>query len=162
MDANLAAALRAALLLLPGRFTEHELYCAIAGLSYAGDPRMVIGENVNKVHNIVAKQLPQFRALYAPLLGEAGVAVEGDAWLTQETGAEVRAGLYAAVPTGVRAAVGQAVGPPTGPELLKGIAAVVRPASSAQTVAGLLSAGPSKAVVYAGQKLRKWAASLRG
>src|SRR5690606_3302891 len=37
---NLLSALRVALLLLPETFTEHELYAAIAALSYTGDPRM--------------------------------------------------------------------------------------------------------------------------
>ncbi|KAE8318492.1 mitochondrial matrix Mmp37-domain-containing protein [Aspergillus transmontanensis] len=34
--ANLVSALRTALLLLPGRFTERELYATLAGLSYMG------------------------------------------------------------------------------------------------------------------------------
>lgn len=70
---NLASALRLALLMLPERFTERQLYERIAGLSYIGDPRMnsfLSGENPNKVSNIVRGQLPSFRQLYAPLMNE--------------------------------------------------------------------------------------------
>lgn len=68
---NLISALRTALLMLPEKFTERQLYERIAGLSYMGDPRMnsyVTSENPNKVSNIVGAQLPGFRQLYVPLI----------------------------------------------------------------------------------------------
>ncbi|KAF2480032.1 mitochondrial matrix Mmp37-domain-containing protein [Neohortaea acidophila] len=71
---NLLSALRTALLMLPEKFTERQLYEKIAGLSYMGDPRMVYvpglgaSENMSKVHNIVGAQLPGFRQLYVPLI----------------------------------------------------------------------------------------------
>ena len=66
---NLISAIRTALLLLPERFTERDLYSAIAGISYLGDPRMSLGaENLNKVVNMVQYQLTNFRKLYAPLI----------------------------------------------------------------------------------------------
>ena len=66
---NLISAVRTALLLLPPKFTEQDLYNTIAGISYLGDPRMTLGaENLNKVTNIVKDQLPNFRRLYAPLI----------------------------------------------------------------------------------------------
>ena len=66
---NLLSAVRTALLLLPETFTEQDLYGAIAGISYLGDPRMALpSENKNKVSNIVRNQLPNFRRLYAPLI----------------------------------------------------------------------------------------------
>lgn len=66
---NLLSAVRVALLLLPPRFTEHQLYTTIAGISYRGDPRMAFAsENTNKVSNIVTGQMDYFRRLYAPLI----------------------------------------------------------------------------------------------
>lgn len=66
---NLISALRTALLLLPPSFTEQELYGTIAGISYMGDPRMVLPtEDKSKVANIVGNNLPNFRRLYAPLI----------------------------------------------------------------------------------------------
>jgi hypothetical protein len=71
---NLTSALRVALLLLPERFTEVELYTRIASLSYVGDFRMRVpgGENADKVRNIVLGQREQFRRLYAGLLRSLG------------------------------------------------------------------------------------------
>ena len=66
---NLLSAVRTALLLLPERFTEKELYSTIAGISYMGDVRMSLpAENASKVTNIVKHQLINFRTLYGPLI----------------------------------------------------------------------------------------------
>ena len=66
---NLISAMRTALLLLPAKFTELDLYSTIAGISYIGDPRMNLPtENPHKVSNIVKYQIPNFRRLYAPLI----------------------------------------------------------------------------------------------
>ena len=75
---NLRHALRAALMMLPARFSAEALYLTIAGLSYTGDWRMVFGENPHKVRNIVAAQLPHFHALYGPVLAASfpTVAIE--------------------------------------------------------------------------------------
>jgi len=70
LTVNLRSAVHAALLLLPDGFTEEELYCTIAGLSYNGDMRMGIAEDRNKIANIVKPNLALFRRMYSPFLLE--------------------------------------------------------------------------------------------
>ena len=53
LNSNLSAAVTTALLLLPQQFTEEQLYLNLAAISYTGDFRMVVGEDKNKVANIV-------------------------------------------------------------------------------------------------------------
>jgi translocator assembly and maintenance protein 41 len=66
---NLISAVRTALLMLPEKFTEKDLYSAITGISYQGDPRMRFGsENPRKIANIVENQMSNFRQLYSPLV----------------------------------------------------------------------------------------------
>lgn len=71
---NLRSALCLSLLLLPSRFTEMQLWEQIAGISYAGDPRMSVpgAENPEKVKNIVRGEgvVEGFRAMYGGLLRE--------------------------------------------------------------------------------------------
>eukprot|EP00897_Mesotaenium_endlicherianum_P005196 jgi/Mesen1/4704/ME000241S03739 len=70
---NLQAALAAALLLLPPRFTEEELYAEICGLSYRGDIRMFFAEDRQKVLKIVRGSFAELRHMYAaPALQLAG------------------------------------------------------------------------------------------
>eukprot|EP00079_Xenopus_tropicalis_P020208 XP_012810872.2 PREDICTED: phosphatidate cytidylyltransferase, mitochondrial [Xenopus tropicalis] len=75
LSTNLKSALTAAFLMLPESFSEEELYLQIAGLSYAGDFRMIIGEDKDKVLNIVKPNVPHFQKLYAPILQDCPLAV---------------------------------------------------------------------------------------
>lgn len=79
---NLTSAVRAALLTLPEEFSETELFERIAGISYSGDPRMILpAENRGKVGNIVRKQGPQFKELYHRLV----VGLPGVHWPVEGT-----------------------------------------------------------------------------
>lgn len=65
IETNLANALHAALLCLPERFSETDLYTGVASLSYMGDPRMTTGgEHPRKPHMIASGQEEAFNKLY--------------------------------------------------------------------------------------------------
>ncbi|KAG3295126.1 hypothetical protein H1C71_042155 [Ictidomys tridecemlineatus] len=70
LDKNLKSAVTAAFLMLPESFSEEDLFIEIAGLSYSGDFRMVIGEDKTKVLNIVLPNMAHFRELYSSILQE--------------------------------------------------------------------------------------------
>ena len=53
LNRNLMSALKVSLVLLPESFTEEELFLTVASISYMGDFRMTVGEDRNKVSNIV-------------------------------------------------------------------------------------------------------------
>ena len=59
---------------------------AICGLSYAGDFRMVVGENKNKVQNIVAGQIELLKPLYAPHIQAM------DGWVEDSSGSSSSGG----------------------------------------------------------------------
>jgi translocator assembly and maintenance protein 41 len=68
LKTNLSSALHVALLLLPEEFTLKDLFLKITSLSYNGDFRMYIGENKNKISNIVLPQIDLFIDLYSNLI----------------------------------------------------------------------------------------------
>ena len=68
LAANLNSAVHASLLQLPEQFSEEELFLTVAGLSYNGDLRMTVGEDRDKVQNIVRPNVERFRRLYETVL----------------------------------------------------------------------------------------------
>ena len=113
---NLTSAIRAALLTLPEKFTEAELFERIAGISYGGDIRMFLPvENRNKVGNIVQKQSPQFKELYYRLVaGLPGVSWKNHcASIVQDVSPNAKLALLHKLPSGLLKGVAS---PPHDPE----------------------------------------------
>lgn len=166
LRANLASAVRAALLLLPAEFSREDLFLAVAGLSYGGDVRMLFGENPDKVRNIVTPNLPRFDELYAPVLGDFQQVFDGASGWSQDTAASPRRcsqDTSAAARHLLAASLPEAVWRPdqraVSPEALRArLRAVVGRSSAVQTGKGLLTAGPLKSATYAAAKVGKWAA----
>jgi len=170
---NLSCAVRAALLLLPEKFTEEELFLTVAGLSYTGDFRMVVGEDRNKVANIVRPQLDRFRELYRERLEEvAPVLHMSDSVFVQDMGSEGRMTHLTGLASGVRNEVLDMCtinqNTKLEEEMLEEIAKVdcsqmvsnalgkvVAGADKSQAAKGILTAGGRKAVIYSLAKVKK-------
>ncbi|EDR13781.1 uncharacterized protein LACBIDRAFT_245089 [Laccaria bicolor S238N-H82] len=125
---NLTSAIRAALLTLPEEFSEVELFERIAGISYTGDPRMMLpAENRGKVGNIVRKQSPQFKELYHRLVPSCAFGS------SEETSIEFML---------------------TRNSLEMG--KIVRYPATLQSFKGIVSAGIGKSLRYSSAKIGKW------
>ncbi|XP_043810726.1 phosphatidate cytidylyltransferase, mitochondrial isoform X2 [Manihot esculenta] len=115
---NLRAALSAALLILPSKFTEEDLYSKICSLSYMGDLRMLFAEDKNKVKKIVQGQFGLFQSMYTPLLQEYEAKEllrfssfnSHQANISQDCGLSVTRSLVRALPPLVRSKMGMKLG----------------------------------------------------
>ncbi|KAF8895502.1 Mmp37-domain-containing protein [Infundibulicybe gibba] len=178
---NLTSALRAALLTLPPSFSPDTLYTRIAGISYAGDPRMLLpAENRGKVASIVARQAPHFADLYRRLaLGLPSVHWPLDGPVTQDNAPAARVKHIKKLPAhllqGVRdnyARRGELDGlfqrdeaaywmrlaaDERLPDVIQQeMARIVRYPATVQSLKGLASAGLGKSLRYSSAKVSKW------
>ncbi|KAJ2927490.1 hypothetical protein H1R20_g9606, partial [Candolleomyces eurysporus] len=179
---NLTSAVRAALLTLPSNFSENELFERIAGISYTGDPRMLLpAENRGKVVNIVSKQGPQFKELYHRLV----VALPGVHWspnsssIEQDISPKARSAHLKKLPLGLLSRVKQnyeqkgavdkelesdeaaywvklAGDEQLSQVLRQELAGIVRYPATVQSVKGIASAGVGKSLRYGAAKVNKW------
>lgn len=178
---NLNSAVTAALLCLPEYFTEEELFLSIAGLSYAGDFRMVVGENKSKVQNIVSSSFKSFQELYKPIILNNSQlhfnSSSGKYHQNQES--DVIFSRLMSLPRNLQQKVARAVGSKgvepsliesalhkasqdrvNCPQLVKkGVTSIVKRSSITQSVKGVITAGGLKTLIYSAQKLTKM---LRG
>mmetsp|Transcript_53895 Transcript_53895/g.122837 ORF Transcript_53895/g.122837 Transcript_53895/m.122837 type:complete len:315 (-) Transcript_53895:64-1008(-) len=157
--ANLEAAVRASLLSLPEKFSQEDLFMTIAGLSYAGDFRMVFGENPDKVRNIVAPNIGRFEELFSPVLSstfsEACYWDQGTSLWTQDASPPQILKHCSLLPAAIRPSKGALLSPSEAKARLR---SVVSRSSVSQSAKGFLSAGPVKSGKYTAAKVAKWAA----
>jgi translocator assembly and maintenance protein 41 len=154
--ANLDAALAAALLQLPARFSELQLFEAVCALSYSGDIRQGVAELPDKVPAIVRGSLEGLRALYAEPLERAAplVAREAAASFRQDTSPAARHALFRRLPDSVQQRATQLAGGRAPHERVREVAAdAVRRTSIGQTAKGLLSYGVVRSLRYAVRKV---------
>ncbi|CAA7027796.1 unnamed protein product [Microthlaspi erraticum] len=180
---NKRAAVSAALLLLPPKFTEEDLYAKICSLSYMGDLRMLFAEDTNKVNKIVKGQFNLFKSMYKPFLEECETkqllrflsAEASQAKLVQDSGLSASRSLVSSLPASVRSQMGKLLGEKktlseTGrvlgevcissrEEAAKCMEKVMKRrvmvSSARQAVSGFLAAGAVNATMYLSQKMRK-------
>lgn len=182
LNENLHHAIRTSLLSLPDRFLDEELFMQITNLSYGGDFRMIIGENKNKVSNIVKPNIEHFRELYYPLLKEYDSINISNNFIHQNCDDEKRFEHLRSLPENLKGQIikwqmpGLRLHPLKSPSnemqdailyslahnrektselTLRGARSIVRYSSISQSLKGIISAGMLKSVVYSRKKIGK-------
>ncbi|KAI8081981.1 mitochondrial matrix Mmp37 [Gilbertella persicaria] len=178
---NLTEAVRVALLTLPETFTEEELFIRIAGISYKGDFRMIVGENPNKVRNIVSSQMENFHRLYFGLLDDLpNVAILNDGRLQQSDNPRFRGLMVKKLPKTLydkvisqhmQHAARNNIAVPEDKTTLyeqvaqsealnayieKSLTEIIARTAITQSIKGIFTAGSVKTGRYVGEKLSKW------
>ncbi|XP_030358033.1 phosphatidate cytidylyltransferase, mitochondrial isoform X1 [Strigops habroptila] len=172
---NLKSAVTAAFLMLPESFSEEDLYMQIAGLSYTGDFRMIVGEDRSKVQNIVEPNVPHFQKLYSNILQDCPQVVYKHhlGRLEIDKSPEGQFAQLMALPRTLQQKITSLVDPPgknrdveeillqvahdpdCGFVVQQGISRIVRPSSVVQSAKTILTAGVKKSVTYSMKKLYK-------
>ncbi|KAG7397522.1 Phosphatidate cytidylyltransferase, mitochondrial [Phytophthora boehmeriae] len=161
---NLAHALNYALLCLPEKFSEHDLYMKIAGISYLGDFRMTFGENPKKVRNIVDGNFKSFQEIYQHKIKDSPFMSRslsgGDMLVANSSDSKVRDTIVEALPSNIfqrlaaklQGSNHQAV---SKKQLQRVVASIVFRSSRSQSIKGIATAGGVKSIVYVAQKLKR-------
>ena len=173
---NLNSAVNAALLSLPEEFTEQQLFMSIAGLSFSGDFRMIIGENRNKVHNIIGPNIEHFRRLYKPiLLSSREIQYNSFSGKCQQNhdSSVIFSRLMSLpknlqqkllenfVPSGIESSHKETLEKLSKDKVKcsklvqRGIRSIVQRSSMTQSVKGVITAGGYKTLLYSAQKMTK-------
>ncbi|XP_073500602.1 phosphatidate cytidylyltransferase, mitochondrial [Phyllobates terribilis] len=181
LTANLKSAVIASFLTLPESFSEEDLYLQIAGLSYSGDFRMVIGEDKDKVTNIVRPNLGHFQKLYSNILQECPQAVykQAQGKIEVDKSPEGQFLQLMSLPKHLQQNItvlmdqpGRnrdveevllqvAQDPDCGHVVQQAIFGIVKSSSWSQSAKGIVTAGVKKTVSYSAKKLYKMMRSLR-
>jgi len=171
METNRKHAVNAALLILPERFTEKDLFMTITSLSYSGDTRMKFAENPKKVANIVNGNMKEFRDIYRPLIGEMKFVADcGNRKYRQNMDRNWREELYDRLPFNVRfqdvKVSLDVVDSQFNIQLSKLVSAQlsrsVGRSSLSQTLKGFVTAGPKKSFWYLSAKIGKFVNGKKG
>ncbi|XP_050443748.1 phosphatidate cytidylyltransferase, mitochondrial [Adelges cooleyi] len=173
---NLESAIHVALLQLPEKFPEMDLWLTVAGLSYSGDFRMIIGEDKNKVQNIVMPQLDNFRTLYSPIIQSMSHVLLLNAIGHQDKSTESKMYHLERLPQNVKNIIlntnvnmlenrcfllnDLAVRKDTNVIISKSVNKIVFYASLTQSLKGILTAGLLKSIIYSLRKLKKMFISM--
>lgn len=148
---NLQSATICALLLMSnGAFSKEKFYTTVASLSFNGDFRMVVGEDKNKIRNIVKPNIAEFDRLYhshlAPFIRDTEGLLESSKLTLDHH--------LPSLPLSVQSNLSD------GRSLSDALSRIVRSSSIQQSSKGILTAGLTKTVVYSFQKTRKMLSSL--
>ncbi|KAG5835834.1 hypothetical protein ANANG_G00248210 [Anguilla anguilla] len=172
---NLKSAVTASFLMLPESCAEEDLFVQIAGLSYSGDFRMVIGEDKSKVLNIVKENLQHFRILYSHILQECPQVVykPQQGKLEVDKSPEGQFTQLMALPRTLQQRITRLVDPPgknrdveeillqvaqdpdCGLVVQQGISSIVKSSSISQSAKGIVTAGLMKTFSYSTKKVWK-------
>uniref|UniRef100_A0A8D0HFW7 Phosphatidate cytidylyltransferase, mitochondrial n=1 Tax=Sphenodon punctatus TaxID=8508 RepID=A0A8D0HFW7_SPHPU len=172
---NLKSAVTAAFLMLPESFSEEDLYVQIAGLSYSGDFRMIIGEDKAKVQNLVMPNVPHFQKLYSSILQDCPQVVYKHhlGKLEIDKSPEGQFTQLMALPRTLQQKITTLVDPPgknrdveeillqvahdpdCGLVVHQGISVIVSSSSLIQSAKTILTAGMKKSVTYSMKKIYK-------
>lgn len=160
---NLKHALHYALLCLPEKFTERELFMRIAGISYLGDFRMTFGENPRKVRNIVDGNMRDFKRLYQKKIAFSEFVspslIDGETMVSNVTTPKVREEVMHELPLNVRRRLAGNLAQKAGKDVKKGVqyavSSIVHRYSRSQSIKGIFTAGAVKSAMYVAQKLQR-------
>lgn len=173
IESNLNAAFETSLLILPEQFTEEELFVTIAGLSYTGDFRMIVGEDKNKVINIVKPNITRFQHLYKDILERNQHIFQREKMFEQDKSHSVLVKYLKGLPANllklsfndrrispnrdVNAVIEDVARDHVKCKtvVFKGINKIVKRSSISQSAKGVLTAGFNKTIAYSGAKLVK-------
>jgi len=162
LNRNLTHAISFALLQLPEKFTEEELFFHIANISYLGDFRMIFGENPNKVRNIAEGNKEGFRALYRPIANQEfsttlhwnGNSLQQD--ITEASRNSLIAKLPSVLQINIKKHYKHPYADPRLRDFLKqGVKKIGWIPNITQSLKGICSAGPITSVQYASRKVFK-------
>ncbi|XP_074334490.1 uncharacterized protein LOC141671937 isoform X3 [Apium graveolens] len=180
---NLKSATSAALLLLPSKFTEEDLYTKICSLSYMGDLRMFFAEDKNKVKKIVQGQYNLFQTMYKSYIEDYASknllrfssSGKNQVDITQDCSLSATSALVSSLPRFIRSEMGIKLGKNTGQsetgrtisevvtgsrqEAVECMRKIMRKkvmvSSGRQAVAGLLTVGAVHGARYLASKINK-------